>query len=70
MPSRGMSLDGDGGAPLCSTAGGSPREPTCKETRMKSATKMMLTTLVVAAAGALSAMPAQADGHHTEQLNA
>ena len=37
---------------------------------MKSATKMMLSTLMIAAAGALTGTPAHADGHHTEQLNA
>lgn len=37
---------------------------------MKSDTKLMLTTLAVAAAGAFVTIPAHADGHHTEQLNA
>ena len=37
---------------------------------MKSATKTLLSTLVIAAAGALTGTPVQADGHHTEQLNA
>jgi hypothetical protein len=37
---------------------------------MKSVTKTMLSTFVIAAAGALTGTLAQADGHHTEQLNA
>lgn len=37
---------------------------------MKSETKLMLSTLIVAAAGALTMTPVLADGHHTERLNA
>lgn len=37
---------------------------------MKFATKLTLSTLMIAAASALVVQPAHADGHYTEQLNA
>lgn len=37
---------------------------------MKFATKLSLSTLMIAAASALVVQPAHADGRHTEQLNA
>jgi hypothetical protein len=36
---------------------------------MKFATRLTLSTLIVAAAGAFALPPAHADGRHTEQLN-
>jgi hypothetical protein len=37
---------------------------------MKRATSLMLSTLLIAVAGALTGMPAHADDHPTELLNA
>lgn len=37
---------------------------------MNTPTRLMLSTLFVAVAGALTSLPAHADGHHSEQLNA